>query len=192
MGNKDRKYNFCGTTLFAGKNRPLCRRQHAVCPVTLAMRQQILRIPPVPSTLGGPFAAPLFASLSALGNSQWMRLQLYFRVCGLLIRLHPLYTIANHLSSIIFSWFASCCRIRMGLFRSAKENRKSEPPLPSRNAQSTEVFVTHCPQIRSGASGLIGLWEKVQRTNVFWHRTHSDFIHTPTGCARNLRDSPTG
>ena len=53
-------------------------------PVTLAMRQKILRISPFPPALGGPFAAPLFAPLSAMGNSLWMRLQLYFRVCGLL------------------------------------------------------------------------------------------------------------
>ena len=35
------------------------------------------------SALGGPFAAPLFALLSALRDSLWMRLQLYFRVFGL-------------------------------------------------------------------------------------------------------------
>ena len=65
-------------------NRPLDRRQHAACPVTLAMRQKILKPTLFPSALGGPFAAPLLASLSAVGNSLWMRLQLYFRVCGLL------------------------------------------------------------------------------------------------------------
>ena len=48
---------------------------------------------PFPSALGGPFAAPLFAPLSALRNSLWMRLQLYFRFKGLwlsicVIKLH--------------------------------------------------------------------------------------------------------
>ena len=42
-GTRTENTIFCGTTLFAGKNRPLSRRQHAVCPVTLAMRQKILR-----------------------------------------------------------------------------------------------------------------------------------------------------
>ena len=80
-------------------NRPLDRRQHAACPVTLAMRQKILKPTLFPSALGGPFAAPLLASLSAVGNSLWMRLQLYFRVCGLLfLKLFPLYTKSNCLS----------------------------------------------------------------------------------------------
>lgn len=82
-GTRTENTIFCGTTLFAGKNRPLCRRQHAVCPVTLAMRQKILGDIPFPSALGGPFAAPLFAPLSALRDSLWMRWQLYFRFFGL-------------------------------------------------------------------------------------------------------------
>ena len=59
------------------------RCQHTGCPLTLAMRQTILRLAPVLSALGGPFADPLFAPLSALRHSLWMRCQLYFRVCGL-------------------------------------------------------------------------------------------------------------
>ena len=42
-------------------------------PLTQALRQQILRGIPFPSALGGPFAAPLFAPLSAMQNSLWMR-----------------------------------------------------------------------------------------------------------------------
>ena len=38
---------------------------------------------PVPPALSGPFAAPLFAPLSALRDSLWMRWQLYFRFHGL-------------------------------------------------------------------------------------------------------------
>ena len=59
------------------------RCQHTGCPITQATRQKILRRKPFPSALGGPFAAPLFAPLSALRNSLWMRLQLYFRFKGL-------------------------------------------------------------------------------------------------------------
>ena len=54
-------------------------------PLTQALRQQILRVTPFPSALGGPFAAPLFAPLSAVQNSLWMRLQLYFRLYGLVL-----------------------------------------------------------------------------------------------------------
>ena len=58
------------------------RCQHTGCPLTLAMRQKILRMNPVLPALSGPFAAPLFAPLSAVRNSLWMRLQLYSRFCG--------------------------------------------------------------------------------------------------------------
>ena len=73
MGNRDRKYNFCGTTLLAANAAASQRCQHTVCPLTLAMRQKILWESPFPPALGGPFAAPLFALLSALQNSLWMR-----------------------------------------------------------------------------------------------------------------------
>ncbi len=38
-----------------------------------------------------------------------------------------------------------------------------------------------------GASVLIGLFEKVRRTNPFRHRTDSNLIHIPTGCVSNRR-----
>ena len=57
---------------------------------------------PFPSALGGPFAAPLFAPLSAMRNSLWMRLQFYFRLNGFIIKLCSLYTICAGLSSVIF------------------------------------------------------------------------------------------
>ena len=37
---------------------------------------------PVLRALSGPFAAPLFAPVSAIRDSLWMRLQLYFRLIG--------------------------------------------------------------------------------------------------------------
>ena len=36
----------------------------------------------VPLALGGPFTGSLFAPLSAVRNSLWMRLRLYPRLCG--------------------------------------------------------------------------------------------------------------
>ena len=66
------------------------------------MRQKILWLMPFPSALSGPFAAPLFAPLSAMRNSLWMRLQFYFRLNGFIIKLCSLYTICAGLSSVIF------------------------------------------------------------------------------------------
>ena len=78
------------------------RCQHTGCPVTQATRQKILRKFPFPSALGGPFAAPLFALLSALQNSLWMRLQFYFRVKGLCYRFVLLNYTFVRLSSTFF------------------------------------------------------------------------------------------
>ena len=58
------------------------RCQHTGCPLTLAMRQKILRENPVPTALSGPFAAPLFAPLSATGTLCGCALQLYSRFYG--------------------------------------------------------------------------------------------------------------
>ena len=73
IGNKDRKYS-CGTTLFAafrghlsnGANTPSALNAGT----TSSDTQEMIPFPPA---LGGPFAAPLFASLSAVRNSLWMR-----------------------------------------------------------------------------------------------------------------------
>ena len=54
-------------------------------PLTQAIRQQILREHPFPSALGGPFAAPLFAPLSAAGTLCGCAAQFYFRLKGLLV-----------------------------------------------------------------------------------------------------------
>ena len=64
---------------------------------------------PFPSALGGPFAAPLFAPLSAMGNSLWMRLQLYFRVCGLLYLLKVFIHHAKPFVKHYFSPLADKC-----------------------------------------------------------------------------------
>ena len=66
------------------------RCQHTGCPITQATRQKILGENPFPSALGGPFAAPLFALLSAVQNSLWMRLQFDFRLKGLVFFLFSL------------------------------------------------------------------------------------------------------
>ena len=44
------------------------------------MRRKILEVSLVPLALGGPFAGPLFALLSALQSSLWMRCRLYPRL----------------------------------------------------------------------------------------------------------------
>ena len=56
-----------------------CRKRDHFCtvpthrsPVTQVLRQRILG-KSVPSALGGPFDIPLFALLSAVQNSLWMR-----------------------------------------------------------------------------------------------------------------------
>ena len=54
-------------------------------PLTQALCQQILRVSPFPSALGGPFAAPLFAPLSASGTLCGCAAQFYFRLNGFLI-----------------------------------------------------------------------------------------------------------
>ena len=86
LGNKDRKDNFCGTTLFAiHRMATSARCQHTGCPLTLAMRQKILGLAPVPPALGGPLYRIAFRSalssaelsvdaLPALLPPQWFRI----------------------------------------------------------------------------------------------------------------------
>ena len=62
------------------------RRQHAVCPITPALRRKILRLTPVPPALSGPFAAPHFRSALSTRNSLWTRMATLlplrrFRIC---------------------------------------------------------------------------------------------------------------
>ena len=79
------KIHFCGTTLFAGNSgRSVTVPTHRL-PLTQVLRQQILRRSPFPSALGGPFAAPLFAPLSAAGTLCGCAAQFYFRFRGLFI-----------------------------------------------------------------------------------------------------------
>ena len=61
IGNKDRKDNFCGTTLFAGRSGRSARCQHTGCPLTLAMRQKILWSPISPCPRR-PICCPAFRS----------------------------------------------------------------------------------------------------------------------------------
>ena len=79
------KIHLCGTTLFAGKSGHSVTVPTHRLPLTQAIRQQILRLSPFPSALGGPFAAPLFAPLSAAGTLCGCAAQFYFRFHGLLM-----------------------------------------------------------------------------------------------------------
>ena len=96
------KIQFLRYHLVCRQNRPLIRRRHAVCPVTLAMRQKILRtlLFPLPS------AAHLLLRFS-------LPSQLWGTLCGCacsftsasvvcFICLKSLYTMQSRLSSIIF------------------------------------------------------------------------------------------
>ena len=76
---------FCGTTLFAGSPRPLIPMPTHRLPHNAGNASKDTQAQPFPSALGGPFAAPLFALLSAMQNSLWMRLQFYFRFFGLVL-----------------------------------------------------------------------------------------------------------
>ena len=84
-GEQGQKIHFCGTTLFAGKSDRFATVPTHRLPLTQALRQQILRNSPFPSALDGPFAAPLFAPLSATGTLCGCAAQFYFRLNGFLI-----------------------------------------------------------------------------------------------------------
>ena len=91
----------CGTTLFAGNSGHLSTVPTHRLPLTQALRQQILWIAPFPPALGGPFAAPLFAPISAPGTLCGCALQFYFRFNGFSMICH-LYTKCVRLSSTFF------------------------------------------------------------------------------------------
>ncbi len=76
--------NSCGTTLLAESPLPLIPMPTHRLPRNAGNASKDTQASPFPSALGGPFAAPLLAPLSALQNSLWMRLQFYFRVFGLI------------------------------------------------------------------------------------------------------------
>ena len=67
MGNKDRRY-FLRYHLVCRDSGHLTTAPTRRLPLTQAIRQKILRDFPVPFALGGPFAAPLFAPISASGT----------------------------------------------------------------------------------------------------------------------------
>ena len=83
LKEQGQKVDFCGTTLFAGISRPLNPVPTHRLPVNAGNASEDTQVKPVLSALGGPFAAPLFAPLSALRHSLWMRWQLYSRFHGL-------------------------------------------------------------------------------------------------------------
>jgi len=94
-------------------SRPLCTVPTHRLPLTQAIRQQILRIAPFPSALGGPFAAPLFAPLSAAGTLCGCAAQFYFRFVGFLIVTLFNYTFVS-LSRTFFRVLWKRLRIRPG------------------------------------------------------------------------------
>ena len=73
MGNKDRKNKILRYHLACRKIRPLVTVPTHRLPVNAGNASVDTRFSTVPSALGGPFDASLFALLSALQNSLWMR-----------------------------------------------------------------------------------------------------------------------
>ena len=61
LREQGQKRHFCGTTLFAGNPTASLRRQHAACPLTLAMRQKILWSP-ISLCPRRPICCPAFRS----------------------------------------------------------------------------------------------------------------------------------
>ena len=82
MGNRDRKSNFCGTTLVAGNSRPLCPVPTHRLPVNAGIASEDTPVSRFPLPSAAHCTESLFAPLSALRNSLWMRFQLYSRVLG--------------------------------------------------------------------------------------------------------------
>ena len=85
MGNKDRKYISAVPPCLPEIPTTLATVPTHRLPLTQAIRQQILGENPFPSALGGPFAAPLFAPLSAAGTLCGCAAQFYFRFLGFYI-----------------------------------------------------------------------------------------------------------
>ena len=83
-GNKDRIYKLLRYHLACRRTGRLITVPTHRLPLTQALRQKILRPTPFPPALSGPFAAPLFAPLSAPGTLCGRALQLYFRLNGLM------------------------------------------------------------------------------------------------------------
>ena len=82
IGNKDRKDNFCGTTLFAAVKRPLCPVPTHRLPVNAGIASEDTLVSHFPLPSAAHFSESLFAPLSALRNSLWMRFRFYSRLNG--------------------------------------------------------------------------------------------------------------
>lgn len=72
MGNKDR-IDILRYHLVCCETQPLMQMPTHPLPDNAGIASEDTKDEPVPPALGGPFAAPLFALLSALQNSLWMR-----------------------------------------------------------------------------------------------------------------------
>ena len=84
--------------------RPLCTAPTRRLPVNAGNASEDTPVNPFPSALGGPFAAPLFALLSAMQNSLWMRLAALLPLRWFQFMLRHLYIICVRLSRTFFVW----------------------------------------------------------------------------------------
>ena len=105
MGNRDRKYNFCGTTLVAGNSRPLCPMPTHRLPVNAGIASEDTLVSHFPLPSAAHCTESLFAPLSAMRNSLWMRFQLYSRVSGFKL-CYALYTPDVCVCQVLF---CVCC-----------------------------------------------------------------------------------
>ena len=90
MGTRTEK-TFLRYHLVCRKNRPLCTVPTHRLPVNAGIASEDTLENPFPPALSGPFAAPLFAPLSAPGTLCGCALQFYFRLNGFGIKLCFLY-----------------------------------------------------------------------------------------------------
>ena len=101
LGNKDRM-NILRYHLVCRRSDHLMQMPTHLLPSNAGNASEDTKDEPVPPALDGPFANPLFAPLSALRNSLWMRCRLYFRLNGFIFKLCLLYTFRVRLSSTFF------------------------------------------------------------------------------------------
>ena len=101
LGNKDRM-NILRYHLVCRRSDHLMQMPTHPLPSNAGNASEDTRDEPFPPALDGPFANPLFAPLSALRNSLWMRCRLYFRLNDFIFKLCLLYTFRVRLSSTFF------------------------------------------------------------------------------------------
>ena len=108
------EFIFCGTTLFAAEATTSCRCQHIRCPITLAMRQKILRT--------SPFPLPSTAHLPT-------RFSLRSQLCGTLCGCADDFTSVSTVSYLRYAYYNVFVSICQALFFTL-DGQFKKPPRP--------------------------------------------------------------